>query len=351
MAYTAIDDPEAYFQAKLYSGNSSADDADSGTTNALTLDGDTDMQPDFLWLKRRDGVDSNHLFDSVRGVTKGLYSNNTSAEDNLANSLESFDSDGFTLGNDTGTGGAVNKTGETYVAWCWKESAVSGFDIVGYQGNSSTRTISHSLSAVPHVIIIKPRTNAGYGGTVYHHKNTSAPETDFLVLNTTAATADNADYWNDTAPTSSVFTLDTLEAVNENGGTRYYIAYLWSEKQGFSKFGSYEGNGSTAASGGSFVYTGFKPACVIIKDIDATANWEMFDNKRIVAGYNAEIHPHATAGESVPPGDRRLLFTSNGFKIDTSSTTAVNASGETYIYMAWAEAPFVNSNGVPCNAR
>ena len=336
---TTINDPEAYFQTKIYTGD--------GSTPSITLDGDMDMQPDVVWIKNRDELDSHCWFDSVRGATKLLYPDTTDDEEDDADTLTSFDSDGFALGADV----KVNTDTEAYVAWCWKESATAGFDIVAYQGTGSTRTISHNLSAVPHCILIMPRTNAGYGKSMYHHKNTAAPETDVLVLNTTAATSDNADYWNDTAPTSSVFTLDTLEAVNENGGTRYYIAYLWSEKQGFSAMGSFEGNGSTTATGGPFIYTGFSPSFVIIKSSSATANWEMFDNKRIVAGYPAELHPHADATESVPPGDRRLLFKSNGFKIDTTLTTPVNVSGDTYIYMAFAEAPFVNSNGVPCNAR
>ena len=339
MAYTAIDNPELYFQVKTYAG--------TGSEQSITLDGDEDMQPDVVWIKNRDEADSHCWFDSVRGATKLLYPDTTDDEEDDADTLTSFDSDGFALGADV----KVNTDTEAYVAWNWKESATAGFDIVAYQGTGSTRTISHNLSAVPHCILIMPRTNAGYGKSMYHHKNTAAPETDHLVLNTTAATSDNADYWNDTAPTSSVFTLDTLEAVNENGGTRYYIAYLWTSIQGFSAMGSFEGNGSTTATGGPFIYTGFSPSFVIIKSSSATANWEMFDNKRIVAGYPAELHPHADATESVPPGDRRLLFKSNGFKIDTTLTTPVNVSGDTYIYMAFAEAPFVNSNGVPCNAR
>ena len=332
-AYTAIDDPEAYFQVKIYTGN--------GSTPSITLDGDEDMQPDLVWIKNRDTTDSHCLFDAVRGAAEVLHSDTTDAETTDADTLTSFDSDGFALGADV----KVNTDTEAYVAWNWKESATAGFDIVAYQGTGSTRTISHNLSAVPHCILIMPRTNAGYGKSMYHHKNTAAPETDVLVLNTTAATSDNADYWNDTAPTSSVFTLDTLEAVNENGGTRYYIAYLWSEKQGFSKFGSYTGNGD---ADGTFVYTGFRPAFFMVKRTDSTDYWGMFDNKK---------DPHNQVGGrfwanegSAESTGQAMDFLSNGFKI-RATNAYWNASGGTYIYMAFAEAPFVNSNGVPCNAR
>ena len=332
MAYTTIDNPEAYFQAVLYAGNS--------LTQSITLGGDEDMQPDLVWIKARSDAGEHTVYDSVRGATKRLDSADTGAEDTVTNGVTAFDSDGFSLG----AGGNENSA-TTIVAWNWKESATAGFDIVAYQGNSTTRTISHDLSAVPHCILIMPRTNAGYGKSMYHHKNTAAPETDVLVLNTAAATSDNADYWNDTAPTSSVFTLDTLEAVNENGGTRYYIAYLWTSIQGFSKFGSYTGNGD---ADGTFVYTGFRPAFFMVKRTDSTDYWGMFDNKK---------DPHNQVGGrfwanegSAESTGQAMDFLSNGFKI-RATNAYWNASGGTYIYMAFAEAPFVNSNGVPCNAR
>jgi hypothetical protein len=337
MAYTAINNPELYFQVKTYTGD--------GSTPSITLGGNKDMQPDLVWIKNSDQTDSHCLFDSVRTATEVIHSDATTAETTDTDTLTSFDSDGFALGADD----KVNTNTEAYVAWCWKESATAGFDIVAYTGNGTDDTdISHNLSAVPKMIIVKNR-DAADAWQVYHGVNTAEPETDYLVLNDTAATADNANRWSDEAPTSSVFTLGDADEVNTD--TEDYIAYCFAEKQGFSKFGSYEGNGSTTATGGPFIYTGFSPSFVIIKDVDAVANWEMFDNKRIVAGYPAEMHPHANAAQSVPPGDRRLYFTSNGFKIDTSHAPPINASGETYIYLAFAEAPLVNSNGVPCNAR
>ena len=232
-AYTTIDNPELYFQVKTYTGN--------GSTNALTLDGDEDMQPDWVWIKDRERSGYNHnSYDSVRGATKNIWTNLTNTESTYTDSLTAFNSDGFTLGADTGNG-EVNINTETYVAWCWKESATAGFDIVSFTGNETSRTISHSLSAVPHFMIMKSRANSvGWG--VYHHKNTSAPETDYLYLDTTAATGDSANFWNDTAPTSSVFSLGASGISNATGTM---IGYLWSEKQGFSKFGSYTGNGNT----------------------------------------------------------------------------------------------------------
>ena len=157
-AYTTIDNPELYFQVKLYTGN--------GSTNAITFDGDIDMQPDFLWIKRRDGADNHTLFDAVRGVTKAIYSDLTNTEDTLADSLSSFDSNGFTLGADTGST-TVNENTETHVAWAWKESATAGFDIVSYTGNGSVRTISHSLSVVPKFMMFKGRSVGNTWGVYY----------------------------------------------------------------------------------------------------------------------------------------------------------------------------------------
>ncbi len=330
MAYTTIDNPELYFQAKLHTGNA--------TNRSITLDGSEDMQPDFVWIKERGGSNNHELFDAVRGATKRMYSDIGNAEDTGATTLTSFDSDGFSLG----TGNPNNNT-DTYVSWCWKESADAGFDIVGYSGNETNRTISHSLSAVPHVMIIKNRESA-YQWVVYHHKNTSAPETDYLYLSATDATGDFDGHFNDTAPTSSVFTVGTDVGVNKS--SQDHINYLWSEKQGFSKFGSYVGNGN---ADGTFVYTGFRPAWVMIKKSNSSGtDWIIHDAKRDVDNIVQDtLYANLANAES---DYDRMDFTAQGFKCRNTST-AFNASGDTYIYMAFAEAPFVNSNGVPCNAR
>ena len=331
MAYTTIDDPEAYFQVKLYTGD--------GSTPSITLDGGTDMQPDFVWIKNRDAADFNCIFDSVRGAGNLIYSNfNGTGFVTDADTLTSFDSDGFALGADV----KVNTNTEAYVAWCWKESATSGFDIVTYTGTGSARNISHALSAVPHLVIVKA--DEGQSINVYHHKNTSEPETDLLELDEKNPTADNATVWDDTAPTSSVFTVGTKDSVNKDGIDM--IMYLWSGKQGFSKFGGYVGNGN---ADGTFVYTGFRPAYILIKNNTAGEKWEIFDNKR--DGYNdANRILYTDTADAEPAASDRIRFCANGFKAVTTGSH-VNESGSTIIYAAFAEAPFVNSNGVPCNAR
>jgi len=331
MAYTTIDDPSAYFQTTLYTGN--------GSTQSITNGGNSDLQPDWLWIKDRDDTYKHLLVDSVRGATKHLSSINEAAEvDNTAN-VTSFASDGFALSSD----GNVNANADNYVAWQWKESATAGFDIVGYTGNGSARTISHSLSAVPSMMIVKSRSVADKPWAIYHHKNTSAPATDFLSLNNTNATADTSAYWNDTAPTSSVFTVGTTNDVNQNGTT--YIAYLFSDIKGFSKFGSYTGNGN---ADGPFSYTGFKPAFVICKKTSSTGDWELYDNKRNgFNGGNVKVIANANDAET---GTGRFSLLSNGFKITTSSGN-LNGSGASFIYMAFAESPFVTSTGIPTTAR
>ena len=172
-AYTTIDDPEAYFQTKAYTGDGTA--IGSGGL-AITLDGDTNMQPDLVWIKERNATDNHRLTDAVRGVTKEIYSDDESAAGTDSEGLTAFNSDGFTIGNS----GGYNTNTNTYVAWCWKESATAGFDIVSYTGNGSARTISHSLSAVPKMIIVKNIVEAGgVSWQVYHGENTAAPETDY----------------------------------------------------------------------------------------------------------------------------------------------------------------------------
>ena len=331
MAYTTIDDPSAYFQTKLYTG--------TGSSLALTNDGNSDLQPDWVWIKERNGATNQMLTDSVRGATKTLHSQNTDTESTDAQALKSFNSDGFTVGTD----GDVNTSSDTYVAWNWKKTADAGFDIVSYTGNGSARTISHSLSAVPGWIIVKNR-DEGESWPIYHHKNTSAPATDYLALNDTHATTDSNTRWNDTAPTSSVFTVGTSDVVNKN--TIKYIAYLFAEKQGYSKFGSYAANESVD---GTFVYTGFKPAFVILKQSNLARDWHMFDNKR--STFNAVgkyLRPNQSGAED--SGEDYLDLLSNGFKIKNTGNR-FNDAGGTYIYMAFAENPFVTSTGIPTPAR
>ena len=328
MAYTAINKSSSFMNTKLYTG--------TGASNAQTGVG---FQPDFVWIKNRDATDSHCLFDAVRGATKVIHADSYAVETTDTDTLDSFTSDGFQVGADV----KVNTNTEKYVAWNWKESATAGFDIVAYSGTGSAKTESHSLSAVPYLMIVKRRTNAVNDWAVYHHKNTSAPETDYLRLSTTNATTDSSQIWNDTAPTSSVFSVGQGSEVNDTTSTN--IAYLWSEKQGFSKFGSYTGNGN---ANGPFVYTGFKPAFIMIKAITAGNNWEIFDNKR--DGYNdgnRRLYSESNAAE--PSASDRVRILSNGFKVLATGSN-VNESGSTLVYIAFGQT-LVGTNNIPCTAR
>ena len=328
MAYTTIDDPEAYFQTVIYTGNGSAN-------NAITLPGDTDMQPDLVWIKNQDADDSHCLFDSVRGATEVLSTDSTAAEATDADTLDSFTSDGFQVDADV----KVNTNTEAYVAWCWKESATAGFDIIAWTAPSSgSTTISHSLSAVPQMIISKSRSNVT-DWEVYNHISGNA---NTLQLNTTAAANDNNAY-NDTDPTSSVFSV----TASGFGADRTIVSYAFAPKQGFSKFGSYTGNGN---ADGPFIYTGFRPAFIIMKQSDRADHWVIKDNKRPAYNPNTDrAWPNQTAAFE-DSTTNAIDMLSNGFK-HRSSNNNLNDSGGEFIYMAWAESPFVNSNGVPNNAE
>ena len=333
MAYTTIDNPELYFQTKLYTGNNG--------TQSITFDGSEDMQPDLIWNKARSATEEPNIWDSVRGTGKGLTVSHNYSDSSWSTGVTSFNSDGWTMGDlDSMNDGSV-----TYVAWCWKESATSGFDIVSYTGNDTARTISHSLSAVPKMMIMKNLADAA-SWVVYHGSNTSAPATDGLNLDTTGATDDDAGYFNDTDPTSSVFSVGTGNTTNGNSDA--IIAYLFAEKQGFSKFGSYEGNNN---ADGTFVYTGFSVAWVMVKNIDTgSTKWVIQDSKRSSSSggnpADARLKPNDNTAEEE---DSDIDLLSNGFKI--RSTGSWTSDADTFIYMAFAEAPLVNSNGVPCNAR
>jgi hypothetical protein len=353
MAYSSIVKPTDYFNTVLYTGNGS-------TNHAITGVG---FQPDWSWIKQRSGAEWNILIDSVRGVTKYINSNDAGAERTSSNFIESFDSDGFTLGSANDT----NQSSQTYASWNWlgangtasnsdgsitstvSANTTAGFSIVSFTGTGSNATIGHGLGAVPKFYVVKDR-DAGNDWFVYHGANTSAPETDYLKLNSTAATADLNTLWNDTAPTSSVFSLGTNGNVNTSSNT--YIAYCFAEKKGYSKFGSYTGNGTSGVDGagdGTFVYTGFKPSMIIIKPSSAVENWQILDNKRPGFNESDNLAPNNSAAENTSNDFVDLV--SNGFKLRSGT---YSASGVTYIYMAFAENPFVaNDSGtaVPVVAR
>jgi len=353
--YTQIDNPELYFQCKLYTGNGS-------DNNAITFDQtDTSMQPDVVWIKSRSNSGYNHcLIDSVRGVTKVIRPNLTSDEDTYSDALKSFDSNGFTL-DDDGSNGEMNTNTHTYVAWCWKagtawsndasatgvgsldssgsKSATAGFSIISFTGTESgTPSIAHGLSSTPEFIISKAR--AITDNWMAFHGSFSAQ--DYIILNTTGAKASASSVWN-SLPSSTVINMGDNAGVNDDGAM---IMYAFHSVQGFSKFGSYTGNGN---ADGTFVFCGFRPAWVMIKNsTSGSSHWVIADNKR--EGYNVDNDP-LYANLNAAEGTTDFMdILSNGFKLRTTGVD-FNASGDTYIYMAFAEAPFVNSNGVPCNAR
>ena len=355
MAYTTIDNPELFFQTVLYTGNGS-DDRD------ITLPGDEDMQPDLVWLKSRDTNNYNHFWtDSVRGVTKYIKSDGTSAENTLSGSVKAFNSDGFRVGTEAD----VNNNTTTYVAWCWKAggsassnsdgsitssvsaNTTSGFSIVSWTGTGSTGTLGHGLGVIPQMIIVKKRDTSGTDWITFGSVLGGTVGSEFIKLNQSNAktTGLNTSWFNQTAPTSSVFTVGTQSDLNGSSAT--YIAYCFVEKKGYSKIGSYTGNGNTD---GPFVYTGFRPAWIISKRTDNSSGgeWNILDNKRDTFNVaDAKLEANNTDAEET---DEMYDILSNGFKI-TRGDGNINASGGTYIFMAFAESPFVNSNGVPTNAR
>jgi len=363
MAYTTIDDPSAHFQVATYAGNST-------NNTAITNDGNSNLQPDLIWAKSRTNSHYHDLRDTTRGIDERLASNDTGIEGTKDQSYVSFDSDGFTLGDDTdGSGSAlntVNTSSNSYVAWQWKANGgtrttntesgdnpaggyqantTAGFSIVDWTGTGGAGGLmAHGLGAVPHVIITKTRSHAN-AWAVYHHKNTSAPETDYLVLSSNAATVDNVNRWNDTAPTSTNLVLGDVGGVNSNDQTQ--IAYVFTEIQGYSKFGTYTGNNN---ANGPFIYLGFKPAFVMLKKTTGLGSHLIFDHKR--PGYNGtghRLYANDTDGEDTGTGDS-IDILSNGFKVRGGSTS-VNDDGETFVYTAFAEQPFVSSEGVPTTAR
>jgi hypothetical protein len=344
MAYTDIDKSDDYFNTVLYTG--------TGATQSITGVG---FQPDFTWIKRRSTLQDHNLYDAIRGATKALESNSTSVEQTKANDLTAFASDGFTLGS----GIKTNANGETHASWNWladntsgssntdgsitstvSANTTAGFSIVSYTGNGSDNaTIGHGLGVKPDCLIVKNRDD-GADGWGYWNKGMGA-ETQQMALNMT-----NAVFTDDVFKSSSSITvtlgIDTWSNVN----TEKYIMYAFAEKKGYSKFGSYTGNGST---NGTFVYTGFKPAWIMVKRTDSTNDWMMFDNKRDTFN-TAQKYLRANLSNAEAGTTDYVDFLSNGVKFRRNGND-VNGSGASYIYMAFAENPFVTSTGIPACAR
>ena len=349
MAYTNIDDPSAYFQTDLYTG--------TGSSLANTFDGNSDMQPDWVWIKERNGAADHALYDSSRGVEKQLESNTTAAETTEATGLTAFGSDGFTVG----ALAQVNTSSDTYVAWGWKANggttasntdgditstvqvnSDAGFSIVtDSPPNNTARSIGHGLGVAPQVIIRRAR-NRVENWRVFH---SAAGSTGALML-------DNADAYNSsivlfTGVTSTTFGVGTDFSVNGNFN---YISYCFAEVQGYSKFSSYVGNG--VANNGPFVYLGFKPRFIMIKSTTATGSHVIWDSKR--SPFNG-MDDYLVAAEADAEGTNGIFTidaVSNGFKIrNTGANNGLNQDATKYVYYAFAENPFTTSTGIPATAR
>jgi len=355
MAYTNIDDPSAYFQTALYTA--------TGSSLSITNDGNSDLKPDLIWFKRRDSTTSNALFNSSVGRDGFLISDTDASEFAVAAGYEllTFDSDGFSLG--LNQWGVTNSSGNR-VAWQWKANGGTtssntdgsitstvqanqdaGFSIVTYTGTGTAATIGHGLGVAPAMYIVKNRDQAGTNWTVFHKDLTSNAYS--LYLNDNSAQSNAVGYWNGTSPTSTVFSIkNTSGDVNTN--TEDYVVYCFAEKQGYSKFGSYVGNGST---NGPFVYTGFKPAFIMRKRTDGAGGWSILDYQRNPTNLADQfLNADANSAESNYLDIFSIDILSNGFKFRTTRYES-NQSGSTYIYMAFAENPFVTSTGIPTTAR
>ena len=347
MAYTAINDPSKYFQTDAYTGE--------GNGTVITNDGNSDLQPDLVWFKRSGGLGYHQVVDSTRGGTARIWANNSGAEGSPQSHIASFDSDGFTCGSSTDLAPA-----DTCVAWQWKANGGStssntsgtitstvqanttaGFSIVTYTGNDTDpATYGHGLGAVPHFIMTKRR-NAANSWVVYN-RSLGADKSLFLDLD---IAVESSSFYQET-PTSTLITINDHGNINGGSGATY-VSYIWSEKQGYSKFGQYIGNNNVD---GTFVYTGFKPAWIMVKEKGATRNWGIADPDELQlrnGGVTNALFPNQNYGQDA---NERVDIYSNGFKLKTTSTTW-NTSAGTFIFAAFAERPFVSSEGIPCTAR
>jgi len=337
MAYTTINKSTDYFNTKLYTG--------TGSSNAQTGIG---HQPDLVWIKSRSAGWDHEFYDIVRGVGKSLSSVTTNAEGNSPQGVTAFGSDGFTVGTRSG----ANQSGQTYASWNWKAgggqgssntdgsinttytsvNTTAGFSISKFTGTGSNATVGHGLGVAPKFIIIKCISHVG-DWMVYY-----GDPTDFFKLNEDNATEDLDTVWNDTAPTNSVFSLGSNGDVNTSGRT--YIAYCFAEKIGYSKMGTYVGNGN---SNGNFLYTGFRPSWFLVKRTAQEA-WILTDSQRGFPQSWNYLIPNTNGTEQ---GGLPYDFVSNGIKF---RGTTQNESGSTYAYMIFGQT-LVGSNNIPSTAR
>jgi hypothetical protein len=333
-----------FMNATTYTGN-------GGTLTVTNGVAGQSFQPDLVWTKSRSSASTHLLFDSIRGVYNYLISATTDAEGSLNTTLTSFNSNGFSVGSNS----TINNNTSTNVAWQWKAGGAavsntqgtitssvsanqtSGFSVVTYTGNGSAgATVGHGLSVLgvaPSFITIK---NRGAVGS-WHSYHSALGGTQGILVNAANAASTDSGFWNNTNPSSSVITLGTYNTFS----SQTYVAYCWAPIAGYSAFGSYTGNGSTD---GPFVYTGFRPRFVIFKSSSFADQWHMLDTSR--STYNSVSSAMLYANLSAAEADYSAYpidFLSNGFKFRTSAAFA-NQSGDTYIYMAFAENPFKYAN-------
>ena len=346
--YTSINDGTAYFQPTIYTGN-------GNNGKVITNYGNSNLQPDWLWGKCRNLTQNHNVFDTSRGLSSRLTADQTAAANSDSTTITAVSSDGFTLGSSNN----LNNADDDFVVWQWKANGgttssnssgsitstvqantTAGFSIVTYTGTGSNATIGHGLGATPDAVFIKRR-DGGNDWILYHKGLTSA--TYYLSLNDDGAEASASNVFNSTAPTSSVLSVGSSSATNANGST--YVAYVFSSIQGYSKFGSYIGNGNTD---GPFIYTGFKPAFVMVKRLNTTNHWHMLDDQRDPDNVTQK---HILADlDNAEASNTWMDFVSNGFTLRTT-LVGVNSDTEKYVYYAFASSPFVSSAGVPATAR
>jgi len=344
---STITNGAAYMAATTYTGTGVTGRAVSNAVNGIS------MQPDLVWVKSRSSATYNELYDSVRGVSLRLFSNDTSAEASYAPyGVTAFSSGGFSVSDITSSGYGVNENGVSYIGWQWKAGTTSasntngtitstvsvgatqGFSVATYTGTGAAATVGHGLGVAPSMVIVKARTATSTENWIVGH--TSLGFSNQLNLNATTASSASSNF-NSTTPTSSVFSIGSGTAVNES--TKTYVAYVFSAVAGYSAFGSYTGNGS---SDGPFVYLGFRPRYIMVKKSSGTSNWQVLDSSRSTYNLAGEdLLPNDSGAEkTIGDGYNQVDFLSNGFKI---RNTNCNDSGGTYIYACFAENPFKNA--------
>ena len=361
MAYTNIDDPSAHFQTLLYTG-------DSNSPRDLVNDGNSDLQPDFVWVKGRSHADIHLAYDSSRGAGKFLRPATSGIENTGNYGITAFNTDGFRTNSYTYT----NENTHTYAAWQWKcnggstssntdgsitttlqTNSTAGFSMGTYTGINGYKTIGHGLGAIPDLVMIKGRGTNG-GAAQYwvvgapNHPNFGNSASKHVFLDTTNAVMNNTTIWYNTAFTTTTIPIGPHAAINTTDGT--YVFYAFKNIQGYSKIGHYVGNG---ANNGPFVYTGFKPAWILIKNLDATQVWIMYDGKRKSFNQDAAVnslYAEQDTAEYTGGSYHNLDILSNGFKLRLTDASQ-NGSGVDYLYIAFAENPFTTSTGIPCTAR